>query len=354
MTHAPIRLAAALGLLIAVTVAAWAHTGGSTGYATITVDRGAVRYSLTLPASALTSDLADALRLAQGGSARSREQLLDVLRTRIVLHASGTRCEPGPGRLQPAPVDSLTVTMSVDFACGPAVKELSVQDDIFDTLGPDHHTLTKVETPRGTQQFAFAPDSRQARFVVDDSGGGARATASFFMLGIEHILSGYDHLLFLLALLLPGGGLLSLVKIITAFTIAHSITLTLAVLQVVTLPDRLIEAVIALSIAFVAAENLFFEPTVSRRWLVSFGFGLVHGFGFSSALRELGLPRQGLLLSLFGFNAGVEAGQALVIVGCLPLLLLLRRTRWASPAISTCSLAVLAVGLVLFVERAFL
>lgn len=352
MSRAAIHLA--LALVIAGAVAASAHTGGTTGYASITVDRGAVRYGLTLPSSALTSDLADALRLAQSGSARSREQLLDLIRTRIVLQAGGTRCEPGPGALQPAPVDSPTVTMSVDFACGPAVKELSVQDDIFDALGPDHHTLAKIETPSGTQQFAFAPDSRQARFAVDDTGSGARATGSFFMLGIEHILTGYDHLLFLLALLLPGGGLLSLVKIITAFTIAHSVTLTLAVLQVVTLPDRLIEAVIALSIACVAAENLFFKPMISRRWLVSFGFGLVHGFGFSSALRELGLPRPGLLLSLFGFNAGVEVGQALVIVVCLPLLLLLRRTRWASPAVATCSLAVLAVGLVLFVERAFL
>jgi hydrogenase/urease accessory protein HupE len=354
MTRGSIRIALALGLALGVAATAEAHTGGSPGYASITVTRGTVRYSLTLPTSALPSDLADAVRLAQGGSARSREQLLDVLRTRIVLHASGTRCEPGPGYLQPAPFDSPTVTMSVDFACGSSVNQLSVQDNIFDALGPDHHTLAKVETPSGIQQFAFAPDSRQAQFAVDHEGGGARGTGSFFLLGVEHIVTGYDHLLFLLALLLPGGGLLSLAKIITAFTIAHSITLTLAVLQVVTLPDRLIEAVIALSIAFVAAENLFFEPMISRRWLVSFGFGLVHGFGFSSALRELGLPRQGLLLSLFGFNAGVEAGQALVIVACLPLLLLLRRTRWASPAISTCSIAVLAVGLVLFVERAFL
>jgi hypothetical protein len=244
--------------------------------------------------------------------------------------------------------------MSVDFACGSAVQNLTVQDNIFDVLGPDHHTLAKVETPSGTQQFAFAPDGRQARFQVADPGTGARATGSFFVLGIHHILSGYDHLLFLLCLLLPGGGLLSLAKIITAFTIAHSVTLTLAVLQVVTLPDRLIEAVIALSIAFVAAENLWLAPTVSRRWLVSFAFGLVHGFGFSSALRELGLPAQGLLLSLFGFNAGVEVGQALVVAACVPLLLLVRRTRWASRAFSSSSLAILLIGLVLFVERTFL
>lgn len=346
------RVGSGVLLLAAGTAAAWAHAGGSTGYASITISRSTVRYSVTLPTAALPSDLAEALRLAQTGSQQNREKLLDVLRTRIVLRANGTRCEPGPGQVLPSAFDATTFTMLVDFACGSAARELVVRDDIFDVLGPSHHTLAKIEAPNGTQQFAFAPDSREARFAVGDRGSGARATGSFFVLGIHHILSGYDHLLFLLGLLLPGGGLLALTKIITAFTIAHSVTLSLAVLQVVSLPDRLIEAVIALSIAFVAAENLFLKPAVSRRWVVSFCFGLVHGFGFSSALRELGLPAHGLVLSLFGFNVGVEVGQGLVVAACLPLLLLLRRTRWESRAVLSSSLAILLVGLVLFVERA--
>src|SRR4029079_4127899 len=115
----------------------------------------------------------------------------------------------------------------------------------------------------------------------------SRGTGSFVLLGIEHILTGYDHLLFLLGLLLRGGSWLGLAKIVTAFTLAHSVTLARAVLNIVTLPDRLVEAVIALSIAFVAAENIFLNPVASRRWVVSFCFGLVHGFGFSTALREL-------------------------------------------------------------------
>src|SRR5438876_916754 len=154
--------------------------------------------------------------------------------------------------------------------------------------------------------------------------------------------------------LLLARGWLALLKIITAFTLAHSVTLALAVLNVVVLPDRLVEAVIALSIAFVAAENLFLNPVVSRRWLVSFCFGLVHGFGFSSALRELGLPRQGLVLSLLGFNLGVEAGQALVVALALPALVMLRRTGWEPRMVTSSSLAILVIGLVLFVERVFL
>jgi HupE / UreJ protein len=178
--------------------------------------------------------------------------------------------------------------------------------------------------------------------------------ASFVRLGVEHILTGWDHLLFLLVLLLRGGGWLSLVKIITAFTVAHSVTLALAVLEVVAMPDRLVEAVIALSIAAVAAENLFLRPVVSRRWLVSFAFGLVHGFGFSSVLRDIGLPAQGLVLSLLGFNVGVELGQALVVALALPALALLRSTRWEVRVTRSASLATLLVGAVLFVERALL
>ena len=136
------------------------------------------------------------------------------------------------------------------------------------------------------------------------SGEASRGIGSFFLLGIEHILTGYDHLLFLLALILRGGNLWSLFKIITAFTIAHSITLALAALNIVMLPERLVEATIALSIAYVAAENLFMRKAVSHRWAVSFLFGLVHGFGFSNVLRELGLPKEGLLWSLLNFNLG--------------------------------------------------
>jgi hypothetical protein len=345
---------AGLLLLAAAAGTAWAHAGGSTGYASITVSRSTVRYSVTLPTAALPTALAEALRLAQAGSAQNQDRLLDVIRRRITLRADGTRCEPGPGAVEPSAFDAPSFTMLVDFACGHPPRELVIRDDVFDELGRDHHTLAKIEAPGVTLQFAFTPETRETRVVLAAAGGGGRGTASFFFLGVEHILSGYDHLLFLLGLLLPGGGLLALTKIITAFTLAHSVTLSLAVLNIVNLPDRLIEAVIALSIAAVAAENLFLQPTVRRRWLVSFCFGLVHGFGFSSALRELGLPTHGLLLSLFGFNAGVEAGQALVVAVALPLLVVLRHTRWEKRMVLSSSLAILVVGLVLFVERALL
>lgn len=336
-------------LLVTGALGGHAHTGGSTGYASVSVHGATVRYRVVLPAAALTSRMAEDLRLAQAGSVQAQERLLDVLRRAIELRGNGIHCEPGPGVVERSAFDAPTFAMLVDFACPSGLRELQIRDDVFDVLGPNHHTLTRVEWPAGTRQFAFEPSAREARFSV--GGSAARDTRSFLLLGIHHILSGYDHLLFLLGLLLPGGGLLALTKIITAFTLAHSVTLSLAVLNIVVLPDRLVEAVIGLSIAAVAAENLCLTPSVTRRWLVSFAFGLVHGFGFSGALRELGLPAHGLLLSLFGFNAGVEVGQALVVAVALPLLILLRQTRWEPRIARGSSLAILLVGLILFAER---
>lgn len=332
---------------------AFPHTGGSTGYASIDIDGPSVRYRLTLWPAALPAAVAQDLESARAGAAASRDRLLGYVRDKVTLAAQERRCEAGPGSLVPAPPSVESVTLVVNFTCANSVRDLVVRDDLFDVLGADYHTLARIAGPDWTTQFAFSPETREARVRL---GGGpdGHGTASFVRLGIEHILSGWDHLLFLLGLLLPGGGLLALLKIITAFTLAHSVTLSLAVLDVVALPDRMVEAVIALSIAAVAAENLFLRPTVTRRWIVSFCFGLVHGFGFSSALRATGLPSDGLVLALFGFNAGVELGQALVVAVALSALVLLRDRGWEQRLIRGSAMALLLVGLVLFVTRAFL
>jgi len=348
------RVIAVVLLLVAAAGAAppaAAHTGGSTGYATIAVERSGVRYSLTLWPAALPPAIADEARRARAGDATSRDRLLDVMRAKLTI-TRGTRCAPGPGSIAAGSADAENVTLVVEFACPDDARELVVRDDLFDVFGADYHTLARIDAGVRSTQFAFAPDTRQTRVPLGASPA-ASGIVSFVWLGIEHILTGWDHLLFLLGLLLCGGGWLGLTKIITAFTLAHSITLALAVLDIVTLPARLVEAVIALSIAFVAAENLFGSRIMSRRWLVSFCFGLVHGFGFSAALREIGLPSHGLVLSLFGFNAGVEVGQALVVAVALPALVLVRHTRWERRMIWSSSLAILLIGTVLFVERAF-
>jgi len=349
-------VAAVLAVLLTLSVAdgAAAHSGGSIGYATITLDGAAVGYRLTLWPTALPPALVEQIEQARRGDVDSGQRLVAAVREKVVLAAQGQPCAPGPGVVERGAPEVQSLTLVVHYTCAKPVRDLRIRDDLVDAFGNDYHTLARIDAPDRTTQFAFAAEARETRVAVGVQTGSGRGFVSFLLLGIEHILSGWDHLLFLLGLLLRGGGILSLAKIITAFTLAHSITLALAVLDVVVLPDRLVEAVIALSIAFVAAENLFWKPVASRRWVVSFCFGLVHGFGFSSALRELGLPTTGLVLSLFGFNAGVELGQAAVVAVAVPALMLVRQTRWEGRLIWGSSAAILVIGAVLFVERAFL
>ena len=332
--------------------AALAHTGGSTGYASIIISGNTVRYSLTLSPSAVPAAVAEDLVRARSG--RVDDRLLGHLRDKLALTDQGRPCEPAHGFIEAQRAEVESVTLVMDFACAATVRDLVIHDDLFDVLGPDHHTLAKVESPGVTRELAFATEAREARISLDaprETSGGA---GSFLLLGVEHILTGYDHLLFLLALLLRGGRLVSLLKIITAFTLAHSVTLAVAVLGLVAIPDRLVESVIAASIVWVAMENLILREAPSQRWLVSFLFGLVHGFGFASALTPLKLPGWNLATALLGFNLGVEAGQALVVLCLLPLLVWMRGATWEPRAVRAASLGVAVVGLAWFVERLFL
>lgn len=178
----------------------------------------------------------------------------------------------------------------------------------------------------------------------------------FFLLGIEHILTGFDHLLFLLALLIGCRSLRSMLLIITAFTLAHSITLGLATFEVVNVPTRWVESFISLSIVYVGVENLVGKIAEKRRiWLI-FGFGLIHGLGFASVLKGIGLGAggQSILPPLLAFNLGVEAGQFAFVVVALPLLIHLRRSaRFMKYGVPALSGLVIAAGLVWFFQRAF-
>ena len=175
----------------------------------------------------------------------------------------------------------------------------------------------------------------------------------FVRLGVEHILTGYDHLLFLVALLATARGVWSVVRIVTAFTLAHSVTLSIGALGIVTIPDRIIEPLIAATIVWVALENLFAAEPDRRRWIWSFGFGLVHGFGFASALGELGLKGATLVRGLVGFNVGVEIGQLIFVAVFLPAQMWLSRGRGARLTPRIASLAVAVIGTYWLVERIF-
>ena len=339
--------------MLACLGSARAHTGGMTGFATITISDKLVRYNLTL-SDVPPGPLAEQMRLGKPGVTPDFKPLISAISEKIHFTSDGSSCRATDGRIVPPTTDSVSLTGTVDFICSAEISKLTIRDDMSEIMGSSQHTLAAIVWAGGSQQFAFGSDARETTVAVSEAAKASRGAGSFFPLGIEHILTGYDHLLFLLALMLRGGGLWSLLKIITAFTIAHSITLALAALDVVVLPGAFVESVIALSIAYVALENLLPRYAVSRRWAVSFLFGLVHGFGFSSVLREIGLPKENLVLSLLNFNLGVEAGQLTVVLLAVPILMRLRSRKWEPSVVATVSGVILAVGLALFIDRAFL
>ena len=173
---------------------------------------------------------------------------------------------------------------------------------------------------------------------------------AFFALGLEHILTGYDHLVFLVGLVLVRGKLRSYLAVVTAFTLAHSITLGLSVMDIVHPPGRFVEPAIALSIAYVGIEN-FIVKDAAKRWRITFPFGLLHGFGFAGALREIDLPRPRIPSALVAFNLGVEAGQLAVLVVAIPLVLWVTKRHTRAHVTRGLSGCVVLAGLVWFCVR---
>jgi hydrogenase/urease accessory protein HupE len=183
--------------------------------------------------------------------------------------------------------------------------------------------LVRIEYENGdTEVVRLMPDAPS--FTAAGAQTSLEVARTYFLLGVDHILSGLDHLLFVLALMLFIRDRWMLVKTITAFTVAHSITLAGASLGYFSLPQKPVEATIALSIAFVASELIKMRPgerrlSESYPWVVAFAFGLLHGFGFAGALKEIGLPQSDVPLSLLTFNLGVEAGQLIFVAAALAL-----------------------------------
>lgn len=195
--------------------------------------------------------------------------------------------------------------------------------------------LLRLERADGTE-ITHRLTPAKPSYIIEAEPGRGQVAWTYFVLGVEHILSGVDHLLFVLALLMVVVGWRKLIGTITAFTVAHSITLALAALGFVHVPGAPVEAIIALSIVFVAAEIVrgrMGTPSLTARlpWIVAFTFGLLHGFGFAGALSEIGLPQSAIPLALFTFNVGVEVGQLLFVSGVLVLYVIARRVQPTPP-----------------------
>ncbi len=256
--------------------------------------------------------------------------------------------------------ESLEMVYSAPRPSAASMLTLSLRPDVFERFGQTFSMLAKVEAAGNTQQAILSIGRMEQPFSIGSGGAAGAAPVrtfgstflEFLQLGIKHIFLGYDHLMFLFALILVGGRIVELIKIVTAFTIAHSVTLALAAINIVSLPSRLVESGIALSIAYVALENLLKEKP-AHRWRLTFTFGLVHGFGFASVLKELGLPRQNLAASLLSFNLGVEIGQIAVVALLFPVVAWISRQPYQRVVVRAASVVILLFGLGWFIERAF-
>ncbi len=265
--------------------------------------------------------------------------------------------------------DGAYAVLRFEGECVRAADALDIRYSLFFDFDTQHKGLLKLDSASGTLTGVFSADRGEQKFELR-----TRTLLEQFIdfgrEGVWHIWIGFDHILFLLSLLLPAVLVASrhgqwqasprftpvfwdVLKVVTSFTVAHSITLSLAALEVISLPSRLVESTIALSVVLAALNNV--RPVIAeKRWMMAFLFGLVHGFGFASVLADLGLPRDALLLALVGFNLGVEAGQLAIVAAFLPLAYALRSTNFYRRGVMTGgSLLIALIALVWMLERVF-
>ena len=330
--------------------AAFAHVT-ATGLVRIEVAGDRVLYALSVALPELPAASAATLAAAANGDRAAAEATADEARRSVTVDLAGVRCRAGRVRIGGAGANETRATIEINFSCDADHGRLTVGDDWSQFLGEHYQGVGNLRTPSGERQFTFNEASRSVTVDIDRTV--ATGWFDFVKLGIDHILTGYDHLLFLLALLATARGLWSVVRIVTAFTLAHSVTLSVAVLGVISVPDRIVEPLIAATIIWVALENLVTTEPDRRRWIWSFGFGLVHGFALASVLGELDLKGAALVRGLVGFNVGVEIGQLVFVAVAVPSLTWLARSRGARLTPQVASLAAVAIGAYWFVERVF-
>ncbi|OAF15506.1 hydrogenase/urease accessory protein [Bradyrhizobium centrolobii] len=237
-----------------------------------------------------------------------------------VTGADGAACVAGTAAIL---ADGDGVIYRNNFSCANVAGDIVYRSTVLTEKDPTARQVVLVAQGKSEAQALL--DSGNTTVTLSAPAPPLWSTMQRYLLtGIEHIFLGYDHIAFLIAVVLWARRLIPVIKIVTAFTIAHSITLSLAALDFVVIPSRIVEPAIAASIVFVAVEN-FFSRDIDGRWRVTFLFGLIHGFGFAGALREIGLPANAIVPALAAFNIGVEIGQVAIVAIVLPVLGLLDR-----------------------------
>jgi hydrogenase/urease accessory protein HupE len=240
-----------------------------------------------------------------------------VERHTAVFGENGDSCSPDAGSVTP---DGDSVVVRILWSCAGVADPLRYRSTVLIDVSPDARQVVLIGSGPDAAQDLLNAGRDETTLTAAPPPTLLHVVERYTGAGIEHIFLGYDHIAFLAAVVLWARRLWPVVKVVTAFTIAHSITLSLAALDIVRIPSAIIEPAIAASIVYVAAEN-FLSRDIDTRWRDTFGFGLIHGFGFASALQEFGLPRSALVPALASFNLGVEIGQIAIVLLVVPALL---------------------------------
>jgi HupE / UreJ protein len=283
------------------------------------------------------------------------EAIARLLEDRLVVAADGRALQGSPWTAPELLAERQSIRLSRRYEAGRSPGAVTVTARLF-PYDPIHQTFVNVyEGGEISAQAILDANRADYEYLSGTRQGALAAIRKFVPAGIHHIMIGPDHVLFLIGLLLVGGTMKQLLLVVTAFTLAHSITLSLAALGIFSPPARLVEPAIALSIVYVGADNLLVKGGRDVRAWIAFAFGFIHGFGFAYVLQEMGLPTRALGWSLFSFNLGVEIGQlAIVVVVASALTALRSRSEVAGRRLAFAgSLVVMAAGAFWFIQRVF-
>jgi hydrogenase/urease accessory protein HupE len=351
-----LRVAALAVAVLALARAVFAHPVPFS-YLDVQLQRSSIDVSLVVHIFDLAHDLqvTPVERVLEPSVVAERESAIrTMLVSRLELSADGRVLTPEWGSTEILR-DRQSLRLHLRYGTTSPAGSVAVNTVMF-PYDPMHQTFVNMyEGDTLTSQMILDAKHPRLEYFAGSRQGVAAVVRKFVRAGIHHILIGPDHLLFLVGLLLLGGTVRQLLLVVTSFTVAHSITLSLAALDIVTPPARLIEPAIALSIVYVGADNILAKGGRDVRGWIAFTFGFIHGFGFANVLREMDLPSRALGWSLFSFNVGVEIGQLLVVVLVASALAALRsRSEWAGRHLAFAgSLVVIVAGAFWFVQRVF-
>lgn len=348
------RIALFIALLLTLACRVSAHEE-PTSFLELHVGNDGLRATFTASATDLAHDLPDVeagMLLTQSVANAQGVAIAKTVGQQMTLSADGKPLAAEFRAITPIP-EKRDVRLELFFPWTTAPETIGVKSVLF-PYDPRHQTFLSVhENGKLERQEILHRSSPSFDFKTGSSQSISDVVGQFVASGIHHIFIGPDHILFVVGLLLLGGTVGRLLKVITAFTVAHSITLGLATFGILTPPASIIEPVIALSIVVVGVHAFLDHKGRDPRLLFAFGFGLIHGFGFANVLQEMVLPRAALAWSLFAFNGGVEIGQLCIVASVAPLLALIHH--WSKPVatrvVSTGALVITAAGAFWFFQR---